>query len=206
MIFADTAHTATVDVPDMPRDPFVLALLQNLEKHGFDNATLHGGALRDMYRGDAGAIRDYDIWVNFADDAPAPLAAGMAHFTQIIRATFPGARIISAPPLRHTTSRSQCWGKIEFVLDGRRIDLSMTTLPYDLSAKALAADAPLNAVAMDSRGVVRAHPEFTAHVRAGLYAPLPCIERDVAAARFNSLSLHIKGLRTIPPVIPAPRP
>ncbi|MBU0859815.1 MAG: hypothetical protein KJ667_07740 [Alphaproteobacteria bacterium] len=197
MIFADTINITPVDVPTLRRDPFALALLRGLESRGFAQAVLHGGALRDRFMGRARAISDLDIWVNFGsaagDRAPDMVTPG--YFAAVIQELWPEAEIISAPPLSHTSSRSQSWGRMTLQYKGRHIDLHMTTVPYDLGAKALAADAPLNAVAMDASGTVRAHPLFASHAQGRIYAPLPCIEGQVAQERFEHLRRKIPGLQ-----------
>lgn len=199
MLFAHTGKIDAVEVTDMPPDPDLTALLRALAAAGFADPVAHGGALRDRYIGRAAHIADYDVWAQFGTTHDNPARATPQHFAKIIMAALPGATIVENPPLSHTTSRSQSWGKIAFIYDGKRVDLFMTSVPFDLEARALAADATLNAVAMDAAGRILAHPDFAAHARGRLYVPLPGIEDCVAAARFNHLRARIPGLRRPPP-------
>jgi hypothetical protein len=211
MIFADNDGIKPVRVRRLRPDPFALHILQTLEDNDFAQALLYGGALRDRYMGAEARIEDYDIWAQFGNSAAGrPVHERSARwFAHQVLTLFPGAALSEEPSLEHTTSRTQSWARIKFTWQGKQIDLLLTTLPCPLEEKALMADAPINAVAMDARGRIKAHPEFEDHARRKIYAPLPFIEKDMAAARFDHLRSRIAGLKppgcTVTPLRP-PQP
>lgn len=211
MIFADQSDIKPVDLPELTPEPFAQTIVQTLAQSEFDDVLLFGGALRDHFRGATDVINDYDICATFGTSAGSAriYKRDADWFAQKILALFPGARLCEEPFLQHTTSRSQSWGRVRFVWQDKTIDLLLSTIKMDLGQRALMADAPINAVAMDAAGRVCAHPSFSQHVRNRVYDPLPFIEATVAQERFNHLREKISGLHrpaARPPGPPAPQP
>lgn len=175
-------------------DGFSVEVLRTLEAIGFKNAMLHGGALRDHYLGLNDRIKDYDVWVNFEMDSQSVLDLPKNYFPDFIESQFSGATNIQAQDVEHTTDKNHCWTKIEFEYEDRKIDLFMTTWPYDLASKAMESDAPINSIAMDSSGKIMAHPQFAAHAQNKIYSSHDHIDVDFAASRYEHLRQKIPGL------------
>jgi hypothetical protein len=193
----------------------VLDLLRELEAKGYANPVAFGGALRDAYLIENGVAQprdagDIDIALRaagadeyfdaheFNPSAWFMLNASFAsHTAEALIENIVG---ITATSLEKADTYKDFDACIEadYKADGqavRKLDLCFSDKVYTTEDLSLSGDAPINCIAMDSKGNVYAHPDFKQHAERLLYKNIdPSNNGQRAEERFNSLAQKIPGL------------
>ena len=193
----------------------VLDLLRELENAGYANPVAFGGALRDAYLIENGIAQprvsgDIDIALRAAGadeyfDAhefnPSTWfmlnASFASHTAEALIGNIAG---ISATSLEKADTYKEFDACIEADYEGigdevTKLDLCFSDKEYTTEELCLSGDAPINCIAMDSKGNIYAHPDFTKHAERLLYKNIdPANNNQRAKERFDALSQKIPGL------------
>lgn len=181
--------------------PSFQRLLSSLESFGFGNCVLRGGALRDVYLGIPEKINDLDIWADFGQLRKPDET--FEEFAERIRSGL--MRVVGSRDVNVTTyTLDNPPGfealNITFHSGGHKISMGVNNMPAPIEQKIYETDAPINSIAMNSRGEVFCHPDFVEHANERIYEPLPHVAPERARERFNNL------LRKVPDLIMRTRP
>jgi hypothetical protein len=184
--------------------PADIEMLRLFEESGIAvDMALHGGVPRNIALNMEDKIRDYDIWGSFGSGLD-PFSATLPQ-TMIQRiAALPhvsDVRMTAYDPPNMDDGKAETGIKFELTWRGRKLDLLIDNLNWPISKKIHSADAPINAVAMNSGGETWAHPDHADHLARRIYEPIPGNIRfdGRAAERFEILSRKIEGLTTSDP-------
>ena len=186
-----------ITVSEFKPNDFSVTLLKTLEAGGIVNPVLFGGAVRDQFLKIPDKIKDYDVWADFGSllgediylesDIPQ-------HISDKILEVLPGAALKCIEGFDR--GKETDFIAIKLILDyqGEEVSLFVNNRPQEAHEK-IHGDAPINAVVMDAKGVVYAHPSFEDHVGQKIYEPFPYVSQDVAEARYTHLKAKIPELQ-----------
>ncbi len=213
-----TAKLAEIDILNIPQE--FKDLLVALKDHGFGDAFLYGGALRDIALGQPEKINDLDISMSFP---PSLDKIDFRHFNRDIYAQKTIAALrnidglegihlhrhvtkyIKIPPEKRGGNRKK---KRQRVLIALRIDCYLEdqlvsffiepekSITRRLEQKFINYDAPINYVYMTRDGIVKAHHDFQDHIKNRIFKANPHHRNpDYLLERYIKLSKKIIGLK-----------
>jgi hypothetical protein len=194
----------------------ILNLLRALEASGHEDPIAFGGALRDYYLKEKGIVKprgggDIDIALRPSGyDEFSKTEEGRANnpfyirnmdFLRFIRnqleETVSG---ITSTKITKSNTYKQFDANIQAQFtdcDGnsQKLDLCISDDPFILEMLAMEGDAPINSIAMNSKGIIMAHPKFEQHARLLTYQNIDIKSSEIRAKnRFSHLRAKIPGL------------
>lgn len=204
-------------IPDLIRldgfkpEPFSLGLLQDLNRAGFTNPLLVGGAIRDDYFRQIVGLNvptnDYDIMAGLdvrrilgdAQTTPAATQALRDHVTIAL----PGSTITKANAHMRADGSFE-FGGIDFTHQGQRIEIVLNNSKAELPmAQRMWSSEPLSMIALDKTGIVLADKNFPKQAQERIYQPYePNICPEYGDLRFEKLARKIPGLQNLTVIIP----
>lgn len=183
-----------VELQDFPRQTptyrEMTLLLAEFHSVGFSYPIIHGGALRDLYRGRAEEIRDFDMLGNIPDFIDLT-QSDQAILDQIQMALQSSALFSSAEKIDFMTHKGEgpvfrnadtgyIGLSVQIMLDGREINIYLGNQYHDTQTpNKMWSDSPINTIALDHTGRLYAHKNF---------------ERDAQNNEFNPYFKTVQNL------------